>query len=366
MEENKRFTPTTPKSNQFTTVTPLSKILALIVFIAFPFVGFVLGIRYQKMVGNSHKVVKSTDNKMVSNVTSKSETTSIINSYEVPNKLIDSLDSTQIVPEQLVETNGDTLTLYKYKEPTKSSYCDDTVDDCKPETVYGNYTEGGFDCYGNPFYNQMNSLINKIGHFYSYDDDGYTVPSIQDHYTKIKFGNYEFFTGSTYEIFLLKDPGNKCHPYKLSIGYLDLTNSPNIRFKVTDPKIAKTNYSGIGYGCGGSTIRLVEQKNTILPILTKIISLDNDINIYAISPEVEFSSEIFTQFVFSHHYTTKEIEYYTPLSIIDSGGISIVEEQKKLLEEIKTNKSVIFVEDPLFPDILFVYISIDNVFLPGC
>ncbi len=35
-------------SKKYTTVTPLSKILALILFIALPFIGFYLGMLYQK------------------------------------------------------------------------------------------------------------------------------------------------------------------------------------------------------------------------------------------------------------------------------------------------------------------------------
>lgn len=37
----------------FTTVTPLSKYLAMALFVIFPFVGFYLGIQYQKMAGSS-------------------------------------------------------------------------------------------------------------------------------------------------------------------------------------------------------------------------------------------------------------------------------------------------------------------------
>lgn len=42
--------PQTPKPNPFTTVTPLSKALALILFISLPFVGFYLGMQYQTLV----------------------------------------------------------------------------------------------------------------------------------------------------------------------------------------------------------------------------------------------------------------------------------------------------------------------------
>lgn len=48
MEEN--IVTQTPKPNPLTTVTPLSKTLALILFIALPFLGFYLGMRYQKLV----------------------------------------------------------------------------------------------------------------------------------------------------------------------------------------------------------------------------------------------------------------------------------------------------------------------------
>lgn len=46
MEEN--ITVTNPKPNPLTSVTPLSKLLALILFISLPFLGFYLGMRYQK------------------------------------------------------------------------------------------------------------------------------------------------------------------------------------------------------------------------------------------------------------------------------------------------------------------------------
>jgi hypothetical protein len=36
------------KKNAFNTVTPLSKTIALVMFVAFPFAGFYLGIQYQK------------------------------------------------------------------------------------------------------------------------------------------------------------------------------------------------------------------------------------------------------------------------------------------------------------------------------
>lgn len=45
MEEN--ISETSPKPNPLTTVTPLSKTLALILFVVLPFLGFYLGMRYQ-------------------------------------------------------------------------------------------------------------------------------------------------------------------------------------------------------------------------------------------------------------------------------------------------------------------------------
>ena len=36
------------KKNAFNTVTPLSKAIALVMFITFPFIGFYLGMQYQK------------------------------------------------------------------------------------------------------------------------------------------------------------------------------------------------------------------------------------------------------------------------------------------------------------------------------
>lgn len=49
MEETAPNTPAAPKTNPFTTVTPFSKVLALVLFIALPFVGFWLGIKYQSL-----------------------------------------------------------------------------------------------------------------------------------------------------------------------------------------------------------------------------------------------------------------------------------------------------------------------------
>lgn len=40
----------TPRPNPFTTATPLSKALALILFVSLPFVGFYLGMRYQNLI----------------------------------------------------------------------------------------------------------------------------------------------------------------------------------------------------------------------------------------------------------------------------------------------------------------------------
>lgn len=40
-----------PLPKKFTTVTTFSKIVALILFIALPFIGFLLGIRYQQFKG---------------------------------------------------------------------------------------------------------------------------------------------------------------------------------------------------------------------------------------------------------------------------------------------------------------------------
>ncbi|MFA6081748.1 MAG: hypothetical protein WC741_05095 [Patescibacteria group bacterium] len=61
-----------------TTVTPLSKALALIIFTSFPIIGFFLGIRYQKLVYLSESSITpsisstlvSPDNKVVSSYTS--------------------------------------------------------------------------------------------------------------------------------------------------------------------------------------------------------------------------------------------------------------------------------------------------------
>lgn len=56
MEESAQNIPITPKPNPLTTVTPLSKAIALILFIALPFVGFYLGTRYQTMSPNNQQL----------------------------------------------------------------------------------------------------------------------------------------------------------------------------------------------------------------------------------------------------------------------------------------------------------------------
>ena len=38
------------KKNAFNTVTPISKLIAFIMFVTFPFIGFYLGIQYQKIL----------------------------------------------------------------------------------------------------------------------------------------------------------------------------------------------------------------------------------------------------------------------------------------------------------------------------
>lgn len=43
----------------FTTITPFSKILAMILFITFPFIGFLLGMKYQKLVDLSNQSIIS-------------------------------------------------------------------------------------------------------------------------------------------------------------------------------------------------------------------------------------------------------------------------------------------------------------------
>jgi hypothetical protein len=50
MEQNNQVSTPTTKPNPFTTVTTLSKLLALIIFIILPFAGFYLGTKYQKSV----------------------------------------------------------------------------------------------------------------------------------------------------------------------------------------------------------------------------------------------------------------------------------------------------------------------------
>ncbi len=42
-------------SKKYTTVTKFSKLLALALFILMPFIGFIIGMRYQKALDNAYK-----------------------------------------------------------------------------------------------------------------------------------------------------------------------------------------------------------------------------------------------------------------------------------------------------------------------
>lgn len=70
MEESVPQVPQTPKPNPFTTVTPLSKALALILFIALPFLGFYLGMLYHGLLS---PVSQPTISNVPSRVTSQTQ-----------------------------------------------------------------------------------------------------------------------------------------------------------------------------------------------------------------------------------------------------------------------------------------------------
>lgn len=54
-------------SKKFTTVTPFSKYLAMVLFILFPFVGFYLGIQYQKLISQKTVITNFIECKQAGN-----------------------------------------------------------------------------------------------------------------------------------------------------------------------------------------------------------------------------------------------------------------------------------------------------------
>jgi hypothetical protein len=296
--------------------------------------------------------------------------------YSTGNKLIENMKSADNISETIALSNGNTLNLHRFKEEKVNPYCNDTNDEsCKLKPVFGDYsTQSGFDCLGNPFYNPLNSSVNKSGGYYSFDANYDTVPQIYENYYVLKYNNYELFTGDTYEIFLLKDKNNRCHPYKLKFGYLGKGTSPSdrqsltaVRFNISDQKISNTNYSALRFGCGGSSTRLVENNKTLFNYLNKETDLDNGVVIYSLKPNINYNYDNFSQFNFTGSITSKKLQDggYALLSLKPADESSLIE-QKAFLTELSVNKSVLFVSDPLFPEVLFVYVSFENIYYPGC
>lgn len=50
------------KSDYWSTVTPFSKLIAMILFISLPFLGFVMGMRYQSLVDQSQSAIVKISN----------------------------------------------------------------------------------------------------------------------------------------------------------------------------------------------------------------------------------------------------------------------------------------------------------------
>lgn len=368
-----------------TTVTPLSKTFALIIFIIFPVISFMLGIKYQKFITSpsSLQIERLTTNisssnspiTQVTNIPTK-VVSAIKDDYGYSDKLIKDMKVADSVPTEITLSNGDILTLYTYKEPKRNPYCsnEDNSPSCQYEQIYGDYLkESGYNCMGNPFYNPMNKSTNKSGHYYNFDADNNTVPSILNNYYVLKDGNNELFTGGSYEIFQLKDKNNKCHPYKLKFGYLSAGIPPNdrkflsaVRFNVPEPKIASISYSDYRFGCAGSRSRLIENNKTLLNYLIKEIELENGVTLYSLSNDINYDYNNFS-FNFISSVTTKQLQDggFALLSTKSKSESDILA-QKNLLQNLSKDKSIIFVKDPIFPDIFFVYISFENTFYSGC
>lgn len=296
--------------------------------------------------------------------------------YSTGDKLIENLNKTENVPETIVLSNGNTLNLYRYKEEKINPYCNDSNDEsCKLEPIFGDYSkESGFMCLGNPFYNPLNPSVNKLGFYRNTDAEMNTVPMISENYTILKFDNYELFTGSQYELFLLKDGNNKCHPYKLKFGYLEKGISPNdkpllsaVRFKVSDKKISSTNYSEFRFGCARSSGRLVENDKTLFNYVDKETVLANGVVVYKLKSNLNYDYDNFSRFNFISSVTDKKLQDggYALLSVKPTSELDLTA-QRAFLTELSTNKSVLFVSDPIFPEVLFVYVSFENILYPGC
>ena len=128
MEDTNQSTTITPKPNPFTTVTRLSKTLALILLITLPFIGFILGILYQKFVTNSQKVITDSISRNASNISNANKDTSMENIYEVSNELINAPNvqkETQSTKTAVKDINMDVSTWVLYE--TKFDYAYDEV-----------------------------------------------------------------------------------------------------------------------------------------------------------------------------------------------------------------------------------------------
>lgn len=288
-------------------------------------------------------------------------------------RLINQMKSSDDVPEKIQLEGKITFYLYHFKEEKKNPYCEDgdNSSTCLRQPVFGDYSEkSGFNCEGNIFFNPLNPEVNKLGMSYYEDEFHQTVPSIYDFYTIIKSSTYELFTGSTYEGFLLKRNDNTCHPYKLTFNYLQNGNPPTdrsrlsaVKFNVSDNKISSTNYSDYRFGCAGSSTRLVENNLDILNYLEKVTDLREGVALYTLKPVVNFDDKIL-KFNFSGSITSK---------ILQDGGNAYLgdskysnEEKIEFINTLAKEKSLIFVQDSIFPNVIFVYSSFDNILYPGC
>lgn len=291
--------------------------------------------------------------------------------------LITKLKPSKDVPTYIKALNGNVFSLYMYKEPKLNPYCSSQDQSCELERVYGDYTEDGYDCQGNPFYNPMNPATNIKGRFYSQDENNNSVGVIytNDSTAIYSINGYELFTGGSYEIFLLKDTKGKCHPYKLNFGYLMKGIPPKnksslsaVKIDMKDLLISNINFSDYHFGCAGSRVRSVIQKNKVIKLLKKEDSLMDNVNIYTISPQTTYDYSTFKTLDFAGYVTSKDLQNsrYTLLSSNDITITDLIVKQKELVNELTLNKNIVFIEDPIFPDILFIYVSFDNIFYPGC
>lgn len=189
MEEN--IVETNPKPNPLTTVTPLSKFIALILFISLPFLGFYLGTRYQNAVAvpvltsiaNTSSVNRPNNsfaelNQSQSFLTS---TPSALRSGWIIHKFLDF--SLELPKEWMAETEKGSNGYFRFQ-----NYTDADLNNLKTPSAFANNTKGYLfmEIYGEDYPGTVKDYISKRrendlnipGENPKYEDKEITVSSV--------------------------------------------------------------------------------------------------------------------------------------------------------------------------------------------